>query len=138
MTQITNQLLISTPLLIGLIAVGVAALALFVYGWCVRFSRIGWSGAQVFAVFGGTLLLALIPNGGGLGGFFISVGGAVGVTVVVLLLGGLLRGFFRRRSRRAKFISDCLIIYSDRSWRCSTLQFRCLPWEARDSCSHIT
>ena len=104
MTQITNQLLISTPLLIGLIAVGVAALALFVYGWCVRFSRIGWSGAQVLAVFGGTLLLALIPNGGGLGGFFISVGGTVGITVVVLLLGGLLRGFFRRRPRRAKFI----------------------------------
>ena len=100
MTQLSSQLLISTPVLIGIIAVGVVLLALFLYGFFVRFSRIGWTGGQVLAVFGGTLLLSLIP-GEGIGGFAIVVGGAIGITVVVMLLGGILRGYFRRRPRRA-------------------------------------
>lgn len=103
MTQLLNQLLISTPLLIGLIAVGVAVLALFSYGWIARFSRIKWSGAQVLFIFGGTILLSLIP-GEGIGGFAIIVGGTIGIAIAVMLLGGLLRWYFRRRPRRANFV----------------------------------
>lgn len=84
---------ISTPVWIGIGALGVLALVSVVYGVFRNFVRVAWTGWQVLAIFGLTFLLQYIPIPEGWGGFAVTAGYLFGSTVLVLVTGAALRKY---------------------------------------------
>ncbi|MGN0823120.1 MAG: hypothetical protein ACI4NG_05040 [Candidatus Gallimonas sp.] len=101
-----NQLLaLSTPVKLVIAVLCVVGLAILTYGFCRRFSKMGWTGWQIFILFFLTLLLGKIPVSQNKFVYFgIVVGVFFGCAALVFLAGGAVRAYFRSRTKRANWL----------------------------------